>query len=123
MRKAANDTLAIAQGAYYVATGVWPLVSIETFQQVTGPKRDLWLVKTVGTVVAVCGGVMMMAGLRRNTTPEIVTLAAASAAGLAAVDINYSVRGRISKIYLFDAVLELALVGLHARKAFFSGGR
>ena len=115
-----KNTLAIAQGAYYVATGIWPLVSIGTFQQVTGPKRDLWLVKTVGTVVAVCGGVMMMAGLRRNTTPEIATLAAASAAGLAAVDINYSARGRISKIYLLDAVLELGLVGLHAKKLFSS---
>jgi hypothetical protein len=29
-----------AQGLYYLATGVWPLVSIETFQRVTGRKTD-----------------------------------------------------------------------------------
>jgi hypothetical protein len=34
-------------------TGLWPLVSIGTFQQVTGPKTDLWLVKTVGVLIAV----------------------------------------------------------------------
>ena len=28
------------QGLYYLMTGVWPLVSIETFQTVTGRKTD-----------------------------------------------------------------------------------
>src|SRR5947209_20610107 len=28
------------QGAYYLATGGWPLISIETFQAVTGKKTD-----------------------------------------------------------------------------------
>src|SRR4051794_14622821 len=28
------------QGVYYFVTGVWPLVSIETFLMVTGPKTD-----------------------------------------------------------------------------------
>jgi hypothetical protein len=109
--------LAIAQGAYYVATGVWPLLSMRTFLKVTGPKRDLWLVKTVGTLVAVSGGVMLMAGLRRNVSPEIVALATGSAIGLSAVDINYSARGTISKIYLLDAGVELAVVGIWSRTA------
>jgi hypothetical protein len=48
------------QGAYYLATGIWPLVSVETFQWVTGPKTDHlpsgyeadhWLVMTVGVLV------------------------------------------------------------------------
>ena len=43
--------LALAQGAYYLLTGVWPLVSIGTFQRLTGPKADRWLVKTVGVLV------------------------------------------------------------------------
>ena len=28
------------QGLYYLATGVWPLVSLDTFMQVTGPKTE-----------------------------------------------------------------------------------
>ena len=112
-----RDKLAVVQGAYYAATGIWPIVSIDSFQRVTGPKRDLWLVKTVGAMIAVCGGVMMMGGLRRSTTPEIMALATGSAAALTAVDINYSVRGVISKIYLADAVVEIGLIGLWAGTA------
>jgi len=32
--------LCLIQGVYYLLTGLWPLVSIETFQMVTGPKTD-----------------------------------------------------------------------------------
>ena len=102
--------LSLAQGAYYVITGVWPLVSIGTFQKVTGPKTDLWLVKTVGVVVGVIGGVLAVAGLRRQTAPEIPLLAVGSAAGLAGIDIVYVAKKRISRIYLLDAAAELLLI-------------
>ena len=102
--------LSLAQGAYYVITGVWPLVSIRTFQKVTGPKTDLWLVKTVGVVVGVIGGVLAVAGLRRQTAPEIPLLAVGSAAGLAGIDIVYVAKKRISSIYLLDAAAELLLI-------------
>ena len=32
--------LAYAQGGFYLVTGIWPLVSIGSFQRVTGPKVD-----------------------------------------------------------------------------------
>ncbi len=104
--------VALGQGVYYFLTGVWPLVSIDSFQQVTGGKADLWLVKTVGVLVAVIGAVLMLAGLRRRTTPEISTLAVGSAAGLGAIDVVYAARRRIRPIYLADAGAELALVAL-----------
>lgn len=55
--------LAIAQGLFYLVTGVWPIVSINTFLKVTGPKTDLWLVKTVGAVIAVIGAALLFGGL------------------------------------------------------------
>ena len=102
--------LSLGQGIYYLVTGIWPLVSIRTFQWVTGPKYDRWLVKTVGVLVAVIGGVLTMAGLRRQTTREIALLAAGSAAGLTAIDVVYVARKRISPIYLLDAVAEVVLI-------------
>ena len=102
--------VALAQGVYYLFTGIWPLVSIRTFQLVTGPKVDLWLVKTVGVIVGVIGGVLMMAGLRRERAPEIPVLAVGSAAGLAAIDVVYVARRRIAPIYLLDAAGELLLI-------------
>jgi hypothetical protein len=107
--------LALGQGIYYAVTGVWPLVSMRTFEAVTGPKTDDWLVKTVGVLVGAIGGVLVLAGRRRRALePEPALLAAGSAAGLAAIDTIYSLRGRISKIYLLDAVVEVALVAAWA---------
>ncbi|MGH7277446.1 MAG: hypothetical protein ACREJG_02050 [Candidatus Rokuibacteriota bacterium] len=104
------NRLSLAQGLYFLVTGLWSLVSIRTFFAVTGPKTDVWLVKTVGVLVAVIGAVLMAAGMRRHTPPELPLLAAGSAAGLAGIDTVYVARRRISPIYLLDAVVEAALV-------------
>ena len=102
--------LATVQSAYFVLTGVWPLVHMRSFLAVTGPKHDLWLVKTVGVLVTVVGLAIGMAAYRRNVSPEIMLLAAGSAAALGVVDLVYVLRRVISKIYLLDAVAEMILV-------------
>jgi hypothetical protein len=102
--------LSFVQGLYYLVTGVWPLLSMRTFEAVTGPKVDRWLVKTVGILVGVIGAVLFVAARRPAPAPEVPLLAAGSAAGLGAVDVIYSARGRISPVYLLDAVLEAALI-------------
>jgi hypothetical protein len=49
----------LIQAVYFLITGIWPLLHIESFMKVTGPKRDLWLVKTVGVLVtAIAMGVV-----------------------------------------------------------------
>ncbi len=102
--------LPIGQGLFYMATGIWPLVSIDSFQRVTGPKVDLWLVKTVGVLVTVIGAALVVAGLRRQVAPETKVLAVGSAAGLVGIDTIYVARRRISPIYLADAIGEVGLV-------------
>lgn len=104
----------LAQAGYYAVTGIWPLVSIGTFQMVTGPKKDLWLVKTVGVLIGVIGGVLAMAGYRRRIGPETATLAVGSALGLTAIDVVYVLKRRIAPIYLLDALGELVLVAAWA---------
>ena len=101
--------LALAQGLFYVATGVWPLIDIASFQVVTGPKIDLWLVHTVGVLVTVVGAVLIIASRTRRVTPEIILLAVGSALGLAGIDLRYALAGRISTVYLADAVVEIGL--------------
>lgn len=114
--------LAVAQGAYHFATGVWPLFSIDTSQKATGPKRDVWLVKTAGVLVSVIGDALMVAGWRQ-TAPEISLLAVGSAADLAAVEVVYAGRGRISTLYLLDAAVEAVIVAdwLLPRPTTFTG--
>lgn len=100
---------ALGQGAFYVLTGLWALVDIESFEAVTGPKTDDWLVKTVGVLVTVIGAVLLLAARRRRISPEIALLAAGSALGLASIDVIYVLSGVIAPIYLLDAFAEVGL--------------
>lgn len=98
------------QGVYFLATGVWPLVSMRTFEAVTGPKADRWLVKTVGLLVAVIGSSLILD--RRRPSPGSAALGVGSALALGGVDVVYAARRRISPIYLLDAVAEAVLVAM-----------
>src|SRR5262245_45890615 len=102
--------ISAGQGAYFLVTGLWPLVSLKTFYAVTGPKRDGWLVKTVGTMIACIGSTLLLGARRPSVSPEIRWLGASSAAALMAVDVVFVGRRRIPRIYLADAVAELGLL-------------
>jgi hypothetical protein len=106
------DLLLIAQGVYYLASGVWPLIHMRSFLIVTGPKKDLWLVKTVGILITVIGATLTVAGARQETTLEIFILAVGSQLALAAVDVVYVAKKVIAKIYLLDAIVEAAFFAL-----------
>lgn len=113
-RRSLRRFAAYTQATFYVGTGVWPLLDMRTFQKVTGPKTDHWLVKTVGACVAVVGGVVGLAASRNRVTPEIALLAAGTAAALTGIDLVYVAKGRISPIYLLDAAAETALIAMWA---------
>jgi hypothetical protein len=107
------------QGFYSLVTGVWPLVSIYTFQLVTGPKTDHlvsgdesdhWLVNTVGVLVTANATVLLMAAWRGRFSIEAATLGICSALGLTCIDIIYYSRGTISAVYLADAGLEVLFI-------------
>jgi hypothetical protein len=102
------------QAAYYLATGLWPLVHLPSFEAVTGPKTDDWLVHMVGLLAGVIGAALGVAAVHdRHRAPEIVVLAAGAALAFAGIDLWYVLNGPISPIYLADALVELALlVGL-----------
>jgi hypothetical protein len=108
------NALAWTQSAFYLATGLWPIVSLRTFEAVTGPKADGWLVKTVGGLIATAGAALGSAAAARRVTPEIAMVGAGCAATLAAIDLVYVSRRRIPPIYLSDAAVELALVAAWA---------
>jgi len=94
------------QGIVYVVSGLWPVVHLGSFERVTGPKTDGWLVKTVGLLLAVIGGVLWRASVRSATTSDLALVGAGSAAALAGIDLAYASSGRISRIYLLDAVMQ-----------------
>ena len=102
--------LAGIQGSYFLLTGVWPLLHMSSFLAVTGPKTDLWLVETVGILVAAIGAGLLLSAIRATQGLEISIIAVLASLGLMAIDVIYTSRGVISNIYLADAVPEILFV-------------
>ncbi|MBX5484224.1 MAG: hypothetical protein IRZ16_20550 [Myxococcaceae bacterium] len=101
-------TLALTQGAWWLVTGTWPILDLRSFERITGPKREGWLVKTVGALVAVIGAGLLIAGLRRRPiAPEVKVIAAGAACALGAVDLIYPLKKQIPPVYLADVLPEL----------------
>ena len=98
------------QGGYYLLTGLWPLLHLASFEAVTGPKVDDWLVRMVGLLAAVIGAVLVIAGRQGKQGLEIAVLAVGSALAFTAVDVWYALGGRIAPVYLVDAAVEVAFV-------------
>lgn len=101
--------LAMGQGIYYVLGGMWPMLGINSFQSATGPKTDLWLVRTVALLLIVIGMTLFTAGIRWRVTLEIFLLGIGSAVALTLIEVVYVVGGQISPIYLLDSIVESAL--------------
>jgi hypothetical protein len=121
-RSASVRRLFLLQGAYYLVSGVWPLLHMRSFEAITGPKAEGWLVKTVGVLVSVIGAVLLL-GRRRDPRAELSLLACGSAAGLAAVEAVYAAKRRISIVYLLDALLKVGLVASFAQAWIRSSGQ
>ncbi len=105
----AASRISMLQGIFYLGTGLWPIVHLTSFERVTGPKVDKWLVKTTGGLIAVIGATLFSGGRNgvRSTSPPL--LGVTSALALAAADLVYVAKRRIPPVYAADAVLELAV--------------
>jgi hypothetical protein len=105
--------LIAGQAAYYFLTGLWPVIHLRSFEAVTGPKVDDWLVHMVGLLAAAIGSSLGAAVLTDQTRGAVVgTLAITSASAFAAIDLWYGLSGRISPIYLADAAIQIGLITL-----------
>jgi hypothetical protein len=100
--------VAAGQGVYYLATGVWPLVSMRTFEAVTGRKRDRWLVRVVGLLAIAMGSLIVResADPRPDPAPGL-----AGAAAFGTASLWYWARGQINHAYALDGLVEAATFG------------
>lgn len=103
------SVVAASQGAVYVLTGLWPILHLRSFMAVTGPKADGWLVKTMGGLIAAVGAALCVSATTRMTR-STKALGVLAACALGGADVWYAGKGRISRVYLLDAVLEAAIV-------------
>ena len=98
----------LLQSVYYFLTGLWPLVDINSFMEVTGPKTDLWLVKMVGALT-VAISIALFNSYRSHNQPSTV-LAVCSAFAYFVIDVYYYFDGQISFVYMLDAVVEATII-------------
>ena len=102
--------LAYVQAAYYLATGVWAIVSRPSFEAVTGPKSDYWLVVTVSLQICAVGLALLAGAVAGRISGPLCV----SAAGFLFVDLYYPTRGVISSVYLLDAAAQACFLLLWA---------
>lgn len=102
--------LARAHAAFNVVGGLWPLLAMPSFEAVTGPKADRWLARTVAALMVANGVAQWRATAAAAELPSARRIGLATAGTLAAVDLVYAPRHRISRMYLVDAALEGAWV-------------
>jgi hypothetical protein len=104
--------VAVIQGLFLLIMGIWPLVSMQSFLLVTGPKTDVWLVITVGLLLALIGVVLFSAGMRNKFQYEFALLGLGTVMCLATIDIYFVIKGTISAVYLLDALIEMGFAFL-----------
>lgn len=101
--------VSVVQGTFYVLTGIWPLVHMRSFLIVTGPKTDLWLVKTVAGLIVAIGASLLVGASETNA--GLMVLGVAAALALGTVDVYYAAKGTIRKVYLLDSLVEIVFIG------------
>jgi hypothetical protein len=102
--------LIFIQSGYYLLTALWAIIDINSFIAVTGPKTDIWLVKTTAamiiTISLTLGSYLFMQG---NRFPAII-LGSISAFSFAIIDFYYVAENVISNIYILDGIFESILL-------------
>ncbi|WP_343561476.1 hypothetical protein [Sphingobacterium sp.] len=94
------------QGLYYLITGLWPIIHIDSFMMLTGEKIDLWLVKMVG-LLSISVAIGLLFG---GNKPAKILLGIPAALAFMSIDIYYNITDTISRIYLLDAFLQFIIV-------------
>jgi hypothetical protein len=124
-----SSRLAVAlcwvQGLYFFATGAWPILSVRTFQAVTGKKSDHliaeppteadhWMLFTISGLIIAISIAILAAAWRRWASADTALLGIASAIALTIIDVVYVARGAIWPIYLADAAVEVVIIATWA---------
>jgi hypothetical protein len=107
--------LARGHGVFNVVGGLWPLLHMSSFEAVLGPKTDRWLVRTVAGLMVANGCSQLRTSRSTGELRLARRIGIGTAATLGSVDLIYGIPGRISRMYLVDAVLEAAWIVAWAR--------
>ncbi|HZA32086.1 MAG TPA: hypothetical protein VE462_11280 [Propionibacteriaceae bacterium] len=107
--------LSRVHGLANLVGGLWPLLHINSFEVVFGPKTDRWLVKTVAGLLIANGLTQLSTSSSPASIRQARRLGLGTASALAGIDLIYVPAGRISPMYLVDAALEIGWIAAWLR--------
>lgn len=97
---------------YMLLTAIWSLVNIDGFMVVTGPKTDIWLVKTVAVLLIVISMCMLLYLRTGGSELPVIFLGGVTALGFTVIDFYYSAHKVISPVYAYDGIIQVIFLGL-----------
>jgi hypothetical protein len=118
-RKQLYKTALMLQGMYIFLTALWPIVDINSFMVITGPKTDTWLVKTVA-VSLICVSLFFLLSSPKSEDLVVTFIACIFSFGFAYIDFFYSLNKTIRWVYAIDGIIEI-LFGILWLYFLFSG--
>lgn len=104
------EHLLMIQGGYYFITGLWPIISITTFEKITGPKVDKWLVQSFGALTLSISISLLVASYEGTAGYSALILSIGTAISFIFCEIIFCLKGFISYVYLIDAILHVILL-------------
>jgi hypothetical protein len=109
VNKTKSKCLLCIHGLFYLVMGLWPILSLESFLNITGDKVERWLVITVSVILLAMSIGFLVESKIRVPAFSIKLIALLTSIALTIVDIRYVYAGTISTVYLMDAFIELLL--------------
>lgn len=97
----------LIQGIYFLITGVWPLVHLKSFMEVTGPKTDIWLVQTVAVLILSYSVLFFYVAFKKRIAPVYALMGTISTFGLAIIELYYYLQGTLKWVYFIDSIIEM----------------
>jgi len=111
----------VLQGIYILLTALWALADIKSFMFITGPKTDIWLVKTVAVSLISISLFFLLSSTKREER-AVSFIAFVFSFGFAYIDFFYSLNKTIRWVYAIDGIVE-TLFGLLWLYFLFSGSK
>ncbi len=99
----------LAQGAYYVITGLWPLVHFPSFAEVVGQQINPFQAQAFGAVIIVVGAALIEAARREPPGAYPTMLGTAVASAIAIVSLFWLPRSATSSGLWLDFIVEVAI--------------
>lgn len=101
-------TSVLVQGIYIFLTAIWGLIDINSFMVVTGPKTDIWLVRTVSFCLLPYSFICFYLYSNPKKLSHLFILCMISMGiGLIIIDIYYFEQKVIKWVYLIDAFFQV----------------